>query len=119
MTVVDPSDPTVLAEETGTVILAGDDPSVLIRDLDEDSSVLLVDADPGVLFVSQETFTLTSQDAPVLITDATTGPQGPQGADGVTNLFISDTQPTGSLPAEYMWVQTSAGDLSIWIEDGS
>lgn len=48
-----------------------------------------------------------------------TGDTGPAGADGegVTNLFIQDTDPALAIP--YMWVDiTNPASPTIWLEDG-
>lgn len=48
--------------------------------------------------------------------------KGPQGATGGIPTFIQTTQPTiGQLEdyTQYVWWDTSGGDLTLWIEDGT
>jgi hypothetical protein len=55
----------------------------------------------------------------------TPGPQGPSGDGGSSQIgvptFIQSTQPTtGELGGQdqYLWWDTSGGNLTLWIEDG-
>jgi hypothetical protein len=46
-----------------------------------------------------------------------TGGQGVQGDAGPQNLFVQDTNPNMTSPG--LWIDTSNGDISLWIEDGN
>lgn len=45
------------------------------------------------------------------------GPTGPAGT-GTQNVFVQPTAPVTDL-ATYVWFDTTGGDLTIWVEDGT
>jgi len=63
--------------------------------------------------------TVTTTPAASVVTAISVGPQG-NAAPGVPS-FIQNTQPTVSELMgfdEYLWWDTTGGDLTLWIEDG-
>jgi len=66
------------------------------------------------------TVTVTEDGDTTVVSVITAGPQG-NAAPGVPS-FIQTTQPTVTQLMgfnEYLWWDTSGGDLTLWIEDGN
>lgn len=77
-----------------------------------------------VVSVVRDTVLLVTAPGPIGPAGAAgaTGPQGPAGAAGPGNLFVQNAAPSGTLPSQYLWVQTNLGvsgeDITFWVEDG-
>ena len=78
-------------------------------------------ADPYKVVVTSPDSYKVVVTAPNQVKIVSLGIQGPPGAPGAMNVFISPTAPP-TPPATYLWIQTGLGasgiDMTFWVEDG-
>lgn len=103
-------------DECGVLVIPGD-VTVIETEVDPQTLVLTV---TDALVLDNPTIDTTLVNCPsviILQSNGGSGPTGPPGPSSIENLYIQPTAPTDP-GVNYMWIDTTGGNLNFWVETG-